>query len=779
MDKIIHILILEDVVEDAELIERELRKAGLLFSFKHVGTKETFLKEIEEFKPDIILVDYKLPQIDGLTALRLVKEYSPSIPVIIVTGTLSDEEAVECMKAGAVDYVLKDRLSRLGPAVANVIELKKKDEEEKRIKEQLKKSELRYQSLFEGMLNGFAYCQIIVDENNKPIDWIYRAVNHAFEKITKLKKDIIGKKVTEVIPGIKKDVPELFEIYGKVALAGEESKFEIYLDTIKTWYYVSASCPQEGYFITIFDDITERKKKDEELLKLYRAVEQSPSSIVITDKDGAIEYVNPKFTQLTGYTSEEVIGKNPRILKSGQQTPEFYKQLWDTIASGKEWRGEFQNKKKTGELYWESASISSINNSAGVLTHFIAIKEDITQKKQMEQILLQSEKMASIGTLAAGIAHEINNPIAYIDSNLKAIRKNLTVMMEFCHTIKNAIEAHSKICSNGDTYLSDIFVRQKEKLNIEYFLTDTGDAVNESLEGTEKVKRIVTDLRDFSRSEKPEMKLANINDGLDKTINIVWNELKYKAEVIKEYGTIPEIECDIHKLEQVFMNILVNAAHAIEKNGVIKIKTLYRDDFIIIQISDTGKGIPPENLKRIFDAFFTTKETGKGTGLGLSIAYKIIQDHKGTINVESEIGKGTTFTIKLPVNKSISSKEYNILIVDDEIIVRDLLKKNINNYNPLITVYLAKGGFEAADLLHSFKFEVVLLDINMPGIDGFEVCNKIKHDEITKNTKVIIISGLEASEFREKSIEAGAMEFLEKPISSKRLFEVLDKIFKY
>ena len=174
----------------------------------------------------------------------------------------------------------------------------------------------------------------------------------------------------------------------------------------------------------------------------------------------------------------------------------------------------------------------------------------------------------------------------------------------------------------------------------------------ESLNGTEKVKMIVSDLIDFSREEKPEMKLTKINDGIEKILNVVWNELKYKAEVIKEFGDIPEIECDIHRLSQVFMNILVNAAQAIEKQGKITIKTSAENNFVIIKISDTGKGIPGEYISKIFDAFYTTKEPGKGTGLGLSISYKIIHEHNGTIDVESEVGKGTTFTIKLPAKKS-------------------------------------------------------------------------------------------------------------------------------
>ena len=182
-------------------------------------------------------------------------------------------------------------------------------------------------------------------------------------------------------------------------------------------------------------------------------------------------------------------------------------------------------------------------------------------------------------------------------------------------------------------------------------MSDIKAAVDESLEGAEKVKNIVLDLRDFSREEKFDIKPADINNGMEKTLNVIWNELKYKVGVIKEFGNIPQVECDIQRLNQVFMNLLANAAQAIERRGTITIKTFCEGDWVVVQISDNGKGIRKEHIKRLFDAFFTTKEAGKGTGLGLSISYRIIQEHNGIINVKSEVGKGSTFAIKIPVKR--------------------------------------------------------------------------------------------------------------------------------
>jgi len=263
--------------------------------------------------------------------------------------------------------------------------------ERRRAEEASSESENRFHSLFENMIEGFSYCRMLY-ENGRPEDFIYIQVNKAFEKLTGL-KNVVGRKVSEVMPGFKESSPELFEIYGRVSLTGQPERVETYVETLKIWFSISVYSTERGYFITVFDNISDRKRTDKELRTLSRAVEQSPASIVITDTAGAIEYVNPRFEQLTGYSFEEAKGKNPRILKGGTTTPEEYKRLWDTITSGGEWRGEFRNKKKNGEIYWESASISPVTDAAGVITHFLAVKEDITGLKQVER---EREEMISL-----------------------------------------------------------------------------------------------------------------------------------------------------------------------------------------------------------------------------------------------------------------------------------------------------------------------------------------------------------------------------------------------
>lgn len=261
--------------------------------------------------------------------------------------------------------------------------------------------------------------------------------------------------------------------------------------------------------------------------------------------------------------------------------------------------------------------------------------------KQSQAQILQQEKMASVGQLAAGVAHEINNPMGFISSNLSSLAKYLERLTGFIRTLEEKL-----LQEPPDEELAAL----RKKLKIDYIMDDAVHLVEESLDGAGRVKKIVQGLKNFSRIDQAERLVADINECLDTTINIVWNELKYKCEVKKEYGELPPTVCNPQQLNQMFMNLLVNAAQAIETKGEIRIKTWADQDFIYTRISDTGCGIPQDKIKRVFEPFYTSKEVGKGTGLGLSIVYDIVvKNHQGDIQVESVEGKGTTFTVKIPV----------------------------------------------------------------------------------------------------------------------------------
>jgi two-component system NtrC family sensor kinase len=237
--------------------------------------------------------------------------------------------------------------------------------------------------------------------------------------------------------------------------------------------------------------------------------------------------------------------------------------------------------------------------------------------------------------------------MGFIISNLNSLKKYMDKVISFTNFQSKAIE---KLLLNADVHrISDDLKEQKKTLKLDYILSDLDNLIQESLEGAERVKKIVQELKSFSRIDASDLKSEDINEGLESTIKIVWNELKYNATVTKEYGEIPKTICNLGQLNQVFMNILVNAAQSMESQGEITVRTSSDNDNIYVAISDTGSGMPAEKLSRIFEPFYTTKEVGKGTGLGLSIAYDIIKKHNGEILVESEAGKGTTFTLVLPV----------------------------------------------------------------------------------------------------------------------------------
>lgn len=345
------------------------------------------------------------------------------------------------------------------------------------------------------------------------------------------------------------------------------------------------------------------------------------------------------------------------------QTFRFYKQNLDEVQASA-LRQEYQQHleelvaERTAELQGSEAELRDSRDkleekvrerTADLQTANAALFADkerqealIKKLDEAQNQLLQSEKMASIGQLAAGVAHEINNPVGFISSNVTTLEQYLKDLFQILDAYELAeSRTEGEACAEARSL--------KERLDYAYLKEDVVNLINETRDGLGRVKKIVQDLKDFSHVDEAEWQLADLHKGLDSTLNVVNNEIKYKAVVVKEYGDLPQVECLPFQLNQVFMNLLVNAAHAIAERGTITLRTGRAGDDVWVEIADTGSGIAPENLKRIFEPFFTTKPVGKGTGLGLSLVYGIMQKHHGDIQVESEPGKGTTFRITLPV----------------------------------------------------------------------------------------------------------------------------------
>ncbi len=397
-------------------------------------------------------------------------------------------------------------------------------------------------------------------------------------------------------------------------------------------------------------------KEHSELSMLFKRVEAGKKEwentmdcvgdmLILTGMDGSIKRYNKALLQFTNKYKGDLIGKDWEnvMSESGLESVTFYAGSiemfhkptlrWFTLSSYP-FKDSSLEHIGTVILLHETTEIKKITGE---------LETAYEELKATQAQILQREKMASIGQLAAGVAHEINNPMGFITSNLGTLDKYIKKITDYMSAQTEAVESFKS------TEVSGQLKEMHKKLKLDYVIEDIGQLIEESQEGAERVKRIVQNLKTFSRVDQAEYNSADINECIESTLNIVWNELKYKAAVQKEYGEIPLTRCYPQQLNQVFVNLLVNAAQAIEKQGEIKIKTWNGDGIINISISDTGSGIPEDKLHRIFEPFFTTKEVGKGTGLGLSICYDIVKKHNGEITVESEVGKGTIFNIKIPV----------------------------------------------------------------------------------------------------------------------------------
>ena len=276
-----------------------------------------------------------------------------------------------------------------------------------------------------------------------------------------------------------------------------------------------------------------------------------------------------------------------------------------------------------------------------------AQRELIEKLESTQNQLLQSEKLASIGQLAAGVAHEINNPIGFVYSNLSTLKT-------YAADLLRLIDAYERAAPPAEA--PDI-AAVRQAIDIDYLREDIGTLIDESIDGAARVRRIVQDMRDFSRMGDDGCQLADLHRGLESTLNVVWNEIKYKAQIVKALGSLPEVECLPFQINQVFMNLLVNAAQAIDGQGTVTLSSGVEDDWVWIAIADTGPGIAPAHLSKIFDPFFTTKPVGQGTGLGLSVSYGIVNRHGGRIEVDSPPGGGTTFRVWLPVRQRAASAD--------------------------------------------------------------------------------------------------------------------------
>lgn len=909
---------------------------------------------------------------------------------------------------------------------------------------------------------GYAYHRIVLDDKGVPVDYIFLEVNKAFENLTGLKREnILNKSIKETVPGIVEGDFNWISFYGEVAENGQEKNFDQYSLPLDKWYRVHVYSPEINYFITIFIDITESKKTEEELKRseekyrkliensheiiyqlsldgtflyvspawthflghpvndvirhsmtefiheedlkvcfdaievmlktgnrladvIYRvkhqdgtwrwhsssgvpfyddngnivgfdgiarditekrktnellremslALEQSPVSVVITDLKANIEYVNKKFTNITGYKSEEVIGKNPRVLKSGEQSRAFYKNLWDTLLSGQIWKGEFYNRKKNGDYFWELATISPIINDKGKVTHYLGIKEDITERKLSEKQLHKFSKVVEQSPNMILIT-DLNFVIEYVNpafSKVSGYSQEVIIGRQYkflkvansdqseYEELWNALNAgkvwHGENIdkrNNGELYWQDVSINpiSDEKGNTIHFVAiiqDISDRkkveeelqeLNMSLE--QKVMERTSELsitNEFLMKEvvarkkhETELKLARneaekankaksefisrmshelrtpmnsilgfaqlfsmgdlspvqrrgvdhiLNSGnhLLKLINEVLDISKIEAgklslsvEQIKVKEAISEamdlvhpltlnpqitisyvphetdglsIKADKQRLIQVLVNILTNAIKYNKKGGTVKIETIIErgnvdeNDKVKIAITDTGIGIAEKDINKLFVPFeriVNAEMQIEGTGLGLSIAKELIALMDGEISVQSKPGVGSTFFITLPhvchekmdlsaiagtgiVNAQSKKAKGTVLYIEDNHSNIELVDQVLTTHRPDIKLICNKFGKQTIDLAIEHTPDLILLDLDLPDTHGSDVIKELKQHKQTRHIPVVIISA-DAMPYRIKSLmKSGAERYLTKPLDVLELLQEVDKYQK-
>ncbi len=506
-------------------------------------------------------------------------------------------------------------------------------------------------------------------------------------------------------------------------------------------------------------NITARKQAEETLQKLYVAVEQSPSVILITDAEGFVEYANPRFSQITGYSIEEAIGQNPRVLR-GDTPNEVYRNLWETIRNGNIWEGEFHNKKKDGTFFWEHAIIAPIRNELGVTTNYLAIKEDITEQRSLQAQLQQSQKMEAIGLLAGGIAHDFNNI--------------LTAILGYSTLLQMELKASGK----AKEYIENLLVM------------------------VEKASHLTKGLLAFSRNQKMTAKLLDLNDVVSTITKLISRVIGENIRVVPHLSKSKlQVMADDGQIEQVLMNLATNARDAMPSGGILTIATdivtLDHSDpiladsgkpgnYAMISVSDTGGGMDEATISRIFEPFFTTKETGKGTGLGLSILYGIIKQHHGFVSVVSAPGAGTTFVIHIPVTDqtgesvsntgptAITGGSETLLVVEDDMAIRSVIVQLLEKFG--YRVLVAGDGEEALEIYDGKQKEIslVIMDMIMPrknGKETYEAMQRIKPD-----IHALFVSGYPADVISQKNLLPEDVVFLPKPVSPIELLKSIRTI---
>lgn len=554
------------------------------------------------------------------------------------------------------------------------------------------------------------------------------------------------------------------------------------------WNYKRNSTGQVVGFISVLTDITERKRAEAKLRKLFRAVEQSPSVVVITDTDAHIEYVNPKFTEITGYAVEEVIGKKTSVLKSGEMPVEEYQRLWQTITHGGEWRGEFHNKKKNGELYWESASISAIFDADGSITHYLAVKEDITKRKYIEEKL--AEERYNLENTVAIRTQELRLTLQKIaEANLRLEAAN-QAKSRFLSSMSHELRTPLTAILGFTDLLAEQFFGQLNDKQLSY--------VAQIDNSGKHLLNLINDLLNVAKIDAGAMELelepTAVNDFINPTVAMMASQFKKKAiQVITHLDpNLPSVAVDVKKCKQIMLNLLSNALKYTPTGGKVEIRTSQANHQFRVEVIDSGIGIEANEIDKIFTEFYQTDRVRDaqmgGTGIGLALTRRLVELHGGKIAVTSKVGVGSTFWFTIPIKNlpiAIKVKEpelesldniprgHRILVVEDNEVNRLMIVDLLSVYDHQVIV--ATNGQEALELAQIHQPELIFMDIWMPIMDGLEATRRLREISTFNQIPIIALTASVGLEAEERQVAIGCTEHIAKPIRLKELIAVLQR----
>ncbi len=756
MKQALRVLLVEDSTADADLILRALHEAGFEPDWTRVDTEEAYLASLDPGL-DVILSDYSMPQFDGPRALELLGQSGLDVPFLTISGTIGEDVAVESMKLGASDYLLKDRLSRLGQSVRQSMDRRRLGRERQRAEEALRESEERLKlALASSRMGVWEW-----DVQTGSVFW-------SPECLGILGIGGLDGTIEAFARWMHPDDAVRAALSWKEALAGlsvYQAEFRILRPDGELRWLANigrARTNQMGRplgMVGTMQDITERRLADERIAEQAALLDKAQDAILLRDLERRVVFWNQGAERLYGWTAGEVVGRDTSTFLYPVQ--EQLDPVMKLVIEKGEWRGELQHLTKAGHEVTVESHWTLVRDAGGSPKTILSINTDITEKKKLEAQFLRAQRMESIGTLAGGIAHDLNNVLTPIMMSIDLLK-----------------------------------MRVKDSASLETLDTIAASARR----GAAMVSQVLSFARG-AEGARMEVRVAPLIDDLVKiSADSFPRNIRFKTSCDPALWSVIG---DPTQLHQVLLNLCINARDAMPAGGCISItaENLAMDEhyavmkyeakagpWVVVHMADTGTGIPPEIIDRIFDPFFTTKGVGQGTGLGLSCSLAIVKSHGGFIRVESKPGKGTQFDLYLPAETASAEMQPApaqttpvcgngelVLVIDDECDVREITRQTLEAFG--YRVLLATDGAEAVELFARHEEVVVVLtDMMMPVMDGLATIQVLLR--MAPSLPIIAASGLTTNGSLATATGLGIKHFLAKPFTGEALLSLLHQVLR-